>query len=84
MKYQFEQFELDTEKLELTCLGEPVRQEPQVFALIELLVTNADRVVSKDEINERVGGGELLPTPPSIAVYARPAKHWMTAVSNNV
>ena len=60
IKYQFEQFELDTEKLELTRLGEPVGLEPQVFALIELLVMNAERVVSKDEINERVWGGRFV------------------------
>jgi len=60
MKYQFEKFELDTEKLELTRLGEPIRLEPQVFALIELLVGNADRAVSKDEINERVWGGRIV------------------------
>ena len=60
MKYQFEQFELDTKKLELTRQGEPVRLEPQVFALLELLVGNAERTVSKDEINERVWGGRIV------------------------
>ncbi len=60
MKYQFEQFELDTDKLELTRLGEAVRLEPQVFALIELLVSNAERAISKDEINERVWGSRVV------------------------
>ncbi len=60
MKYLFEEFELDTEKLELTRSGEPVRLEPQVLALIELLVSNAERAVSKDEINERVWGGRIV------------------------
>ena len=32
---------LDTDKWELTRQGESVRLEPQVFALIELLVSNA-------------------------------------------
>lgn len=60
MKYQFEQFELDTDKLELTRQGESVRLEPQVFALIELLVSNSERAISKDEINERVWGGRIV------------------------
>ena len=54
MKYQFEEFELDTDKLELTDQGKPVPLEPQVFALLELLISNADRAISKDEINQRV------------------------------
>lgn len=60
MKYQFEQFELDTEKLELTRDGSPVHVEPQVLALIELLVSNVERAVSKDEINDRVWGGRVV------------------------
>ena len=60
MKYQFEQFELDTEKLELTHSGAVVHVEPQVLALLELLVSNSDRAVSKDEINERVWGGRIV------------------------
>ena len=60
MRYLFEQFELDTEKFELTRGGEAVRLEPQVLALIELLVSNAERAVSKDEINERVWGGRIV------------------------
>ncbi len=60
MKFLFEQFELDTETLELTLMGEPIRVEPQVFALLELLISNADRAVSKDEINERVWGGRIV------------------------
>ena len=60
MKYQFEHFELDTEKLELSADGDPIAVEPQVFALIELLVGNADRAISKDEINQRVWGGRVV------------------------
>ena len=60
MKYHFEQFALDTEKLELTKVGELVQLEPQVFALLELLISQCDRVVSKDEINERVWGGRVV------------------------
>jgi TolB-like protein len=60
MKYLFEQFELDTDKLELHHADHLVPLEPQVFALLELLITHSDRVVGKEEINERVWGGRVV------------------------
>ena len=60
MNYQFEEFQLDTETLELRCSGQLIALEPQVFSLLELLITNYDRVVSKDEINQRVWGGRIV------------------------
>ncbi len=51
---------MDTDQLELRRAGELVQVEPQVFSLLELLVANAERVVSKDEINERVWGGRVV------------------------
>lgn len=50
MKYLFENFSLDPEKFELKEQGELVAIEPQVFTLLNLLVKNRDRMVSKDEI----------------------------------
>jgi len=60
MRYQFDSYELDTEKLELLKNGVVVPVEPQVFALLELLIANPDRVVSKQEINERIWGGRVV------------------------
>jgi DNA-binding winged helix-turn-helix (wHTH) protein len=60
MKYLFENFELDTEKLELHSAEQLVPLEPQVFALLELLIAHSDRVVGKEEINERVWGGRVV------------------------
>lgn len=57
MIYHFDDFELDTDRLELRNQGKVQPTEPQVFALLELLLTNHHRVVSKDEINLRVWGG---------------------------
>ncbi|MEM9622723.1 MAG: winged helix-turn-helix domain-containing protein, partial [Pseudomonadota bacterium] len=34
--------------------------EPQVFALLELLIRHNERVVSKEEINEQVWGGRIV------------------------
>lgn len=60
MLYGFDEFELDTLKVELRRRGEAVAVEPQVFALLCLLVENADRLVSKDEIIEKVWDGRIV------------------------
>jgi len=60
MIYSFDEFELDTDRFELRRDGVVQPVEPQVFSLIELLVTNHDRLVSKDEINLRIWGGRVV------------------------
>ena len=54
MLYLFDEFELDTRKVELRQGGIVVPLEPQVFALLLLLVENSERMVSKDEIVEKI------------------------------
>jgi TolB-like protein/Tfp pilus assembly protein PilF len=60
MIYRFGPFELDTAKVELRSGGEVRSVEPQVFALLALLVDNRERVVSKDEIIEKVWDGRIV------------------------
>jgi len=60
MIYSFENFEVDTDRFEIRCDGVPEKVEPQVFSLIELLVSNHRQVVSKDEINLRIWGGRIV------------------------
>jgi TolB-like protein/Tfp pilus assembly protein PilF len=60
MIYRFDDFELDTDRFELRRSGDVLPVEPQVFALIELLVSNHHRLVTKDEINLRVWGGRVV------------------------
>jgi TolB-like protein len=60
MIYQFAQFELDTGRVELRSSGVVVPVEPQVFALLRLLVENHQRVVTKDEIVEKVWKGRIV------------------------
>ena len=60
MIYVFDDFELDADKVELRTAGEGVAVEPQVFALILLLVENRERLVSKDEIIEKVWDGRIV------------------------
>ena len=60
MLYRFGSFELDTAKVELRANGEPRPVERQVFALLALLVENRERLVSKDEILEKVWDGRIV------------------------
>jgi TolB-like protein len=60
MIYRFDQFELDTGKLELQGAYGVIAVEPQVFALLAYLVENRDRVVSKDEIVDKIWDGRIV------------------------
>ena len=60
MVYQFGAFELDVATIELRADGKLCSLEPQVFALLALLVENRDRVVSKEEIIEKVWDGRIV------------------------
>ena len=60
MIYRFGAFELDLATLELRRDGKARSLEPQVFALLALLVENRDRVLSRDEIVEKVWDGRVV------------------------
>src|SRR5688572_25706205 len=60
MIYTFDEFELDLATVELRVDGEVQSVEPQVFALLVLLVENSERLVSKDEIIEKVWDGRIV------------------------
>lgn len=52
--YRFETFELDPGRFELRQGGQVIPVEPQVLSLLVLLVANAERLVSKDEVAEKI------------------------------
>ena len=60
MIYQFGPFELDLATVELRDGGQIRKLEPQVFALLALLVENRERLVSKDEIIDKVWDGRVV------------------------
>lgn len=60
MIYRFDDIEIDTDRFELRQGGAVRKVEPQVFALLELLVSNAGRLVTKDELNLRIWGGRVV------------------------
>ena len=73
MIYRFGDFELDPAAVELRGRGEARGLEPQVFALLTLLVENHDRLVSKDEIIEKVWDGRAV-SDAAIASRVRSAR----------
>jgi TolB-like protein/DNA-binding winged helix-turn-helix (wHTH) protein len=73
MIYAFGQFELDLATVELRAGGQVVEVEPQVFALLALLVENRERLVSKDEIIEKVWDGRVV-TDAAVASRVKTAR----------
>jgi TolB-like protein len=60
MIYQFGPFELDIATVELRNGDKACCLEPQVFALLALLVENRERLVSKEEIIDKVWDGRVI------------------------
>ncbi len=60
MTYRFGGFELDPARVELRAGGKPCPIEPQVFALLAFLVENRERLVSRDELFEKVWDGRVV------------------------
>lgn len=60
MIYRFAEFDLDRSRVELRRNGVPVATEPQVFALLLLLVENSQRMVSREELIEKVWDGRIV------------------------
>ena len=58
--FRFGPFELDPARFELRKNGSGIHVEPQVLSLLILLAGNADRMVSRDEIIEKVWGGRFI------------------------
>lgn len=56
----FEDYVLDQERRELTLRGQVVTVGPQVFDLLLLLVSNHERVVSKDDLLKAVWAGRIV------------------------
>ena len=60
MIYQFADYSLDVERQELRRGAELVDVEPQVLDLLQYLIRNRERVVSKDDLIEHVWHGRIV------------------------
>ncbi|MGJ7922824.1 response regulator transcription factor [Neobacillus sp. LXY-4] len=62
---------LDTEAKEVAVHGEPIKLTPIEYKIVELLMTNAGRVFSIDEIYERVWKEPCYNAENTVAVHIR-------------
>ncbi|MEH2504031.1 TolB-like protein [Bradyrhizobium sp. AZCC 1578] len=60
MRYRFEEFAFDIDRRELHRGAEVVSITPQVFDLLEYLIRNRERVVSKDNLINAVWNGRIV------------------------
>jgi len=60
MTYQVGDFVLDAHKFELRRAGQPVAVEPQVLSILLLLIENRERLVTKDELIEKIWHGRIV------------------------
>jgi adenylate cyclase len=58
--YLFEDFGLDTDRRELYRGASPMPVEPKVFDLLEYVIRNRDRVVSKDDLIAAIWNGRIV------------------------
>ncbi len=60
MIFEFADYQLDTDRRELSGASGPISLQPQAFALLVYLIENADRVVTKNEIFDEVWQGRIV------------------------
>ena len=60
MRYFFEDYALDTDRRELQRGTEVVPTTPQVFDLLDYLIRNRERVVSKDDLVRAIWKGRIV------------------------
>jgi adenylate cyclase len=60
MRYLFDDYALDADRRELSRGGRTVRLEPQAFDLLEYLIRNRERVVSRDDLLAAIWGGRIV------------------------
>src|SRR5262245_52911969 len=60
MQFLFGDCVLDPGRLELTRVSQAIAVGPQVFDLLDYLVRNRERVVSKDQLLDAVWGGRIV------------------------
>jgi pentatricopeptide repeat protein len=58
--YRFEDYVLDSDRRELRRGPALLAVEPQVFDLLEFLLRNCDRIVSKEDLLDSVWGGRIV------------------------
>jgi TolB-like protein/Tfp pilus assembly protein PilF len=58
--FKFEEYVLDPEHREVRRDNAPIHLQPQVFDILEYLIRNRERVVSKDDLISAIWGGRIV------------------------
>jgi len=62
---------VDPERYEVTVHGEPVELPPKEFALLELLIRNAGRVLTRDLLIDRIWGPDYVGDTKTLDVHIK-------------
>src|SRR5260370_18388799 len=73
LRYLFEEYALDTDRRELHRGAVVVSVAPQVFDLLEYLIRNRERVVSKDHLINALWNGRIV-TDAALTPRLNPAR----------
>jgi len=60
LRYLFEDYAFDTDRRELHRGADVVSVAPQVFDLLDYLIRNRERVVSKDDLIDAIWNGRIV------------------------
>ena len=60
MIYRFNEFEIDTQNYQLRHNGKAVEIEPKVYDLLCYLVANRDRLITRDELFDKIWAGQVV------------------------
>jgi DNA-binding winged helix-turn-helix (wHTH) protein len=60
LRYLFEEYAFDTERRDLHRGADVVSVAPQVFDLLDYLIRNRERIVSKDELISAIWNGRSV------------------------
>jgi TolB-like protein/tetratricopeptide (TPR) repeat protein len=60
LRYLFEEYALDTDRRELYRGADVISVAPQVFDLLDYLIRNRERVVSKDDLIDAIWDGRIV------------------------
>ena len=74
MLFSFDNCVLDSDRRELCCAGAPVAVEPQVFDLLEYLIRNRERVVSRDDVLSAIWQGRTV-SESALSTRMNAARH---------
>lgn len=70
-RMQINQVHIDAHRHEVTVRDEPIELPPKEFALLELLVRNAGRVLSRDVIIEQIWGADYVGDTKTLDVHIK-------------